>query len=77
VAAILTLALGIDGTTAIFSFVDAVLLKPVPFADAEQILMVREKPPGYERNGISTLNFLERVSKVRETRRNTWRKDIG
>lgn len=58
-AAILTLALGIGGTTAIFSFVDAVLRKPLPFPGADQILNVWEKPPGGERNGISTLNFLD------------------
>src|SRR5437867_1977513 len=58
-AAILTLALGIGGTTAIFSFVDAVLLKPLPFPGADQILNVWKKPPGGERNGISTLNFLD------------------
>lgn len=58
-AAILTLALGIGATTAIFSFVDAVLLKPLPFPQADRILNVWEKPPGSERNGISTLNFLD------------------
>ena len=58
-AAILTLALGIGGTRAIVSFVDAVLLKPLPFPGADQILNVWEKPPGGERNGISTLNFLD------------------
>jgi len=58
-AAILMLALGIGATTAIFSFVDAVLLKPLPFQHAERILNVWEKPPGGERNGISTLNFLD------------------
>ncbi|HLY63532.1 MAG TPA: ABC transporter permease [Terriglobia bacterium] len=58
-AAILTLALGIGGTTAMFSFVDAVLLRPLPYPEAERILNVWEKPPGGERNGISTLNFLD------------------
>lgn len=58
-AAVLTLALGIGGTTAIFSFVDAVLLKPLPFPHSERILNVWEKPPGGDRNGISTLNFLD------------------
>src|SRR5439155_5286112 len=58
-AAILTLALGIGGTTAIFSFVDAVLRKPLPFPGADQILNVWEKPRGGDRNGISTLNFLD------------------
>jgi putative ABC transport system permease protein len=58
-AAVLMLALGIGATTAIFSFVDAVLLKPLPFSHAERILNVWEKPPGGDRNGISTLNFLD------------------
>jgi putative ABC transport system permease protein len=57
--AILTLALGIGANTAIFSFVDGVLLKPLPYAHPERILMVWEKPPGGLRNGISTLNYLD------------------
>lgn len=59
--AILTLALGIGANTAIFSFVDGVLLKPLPYANADRIVRVLEKPPGdpESRNGISTLNFLD------------------
>ena len=54
-----TLAIGIGGNTAIFSFVDSALLKPLPYADADRIVRVLEKPPGFPRNGISTLNFLD------------------
>jgi hypothetical protein len=61
IVAILTLAIGIGANTAIFSFVDGVLLKPLPYASAERIVRVLEKPPGAPdaRNGISTLNFLD------------------
>ena len=57
--AILTLALGIGANTAIFSFVDAMLLKPLPYQNADRILRVLEKPPNGGRNGISTLNYLD------------------
>jgi predicted permease len=59
VVAVATLAIGIGGNTAIFSFVDGALLKPLPYADADRIVQVLEKPPGGGRNGISTLNYLD------------------
>ena len=57
--AILTLAIGIGANTAIFSFVNGVLLKPLPYGEPERIVRVLEKPPGGGRNGISTLNYLD------------------
>ncbi len=57
--AIATLALSLGANTAIFSFVNAVLLKPLPYAEPERIVRVLEAPPGGGRNGISTLNFLD------------------
>ena len=57
--AVATLALGIGANTAIFSFLDGILLKPLPYPDAGRIVRVLEKPPGGPRNGISTLNFLD------------------
>ena len=57
--AVLTLALGIGANSAIFSFVDGVLLKPLPYPDPERILQVWEKVPGGGNNGVSTANFLD------------------
>jgi putative ABC transport system permease protein len=57
--AVATLAIGIGANTAIFSFVDGVLLKPLPYAEPDRIVRVLEKPPGGGRNGISTLNYLD------------------
>jgi predicted permease len=57
--AILTLALGIGATSAIFSFVDGALLRPLPYSDPERIVQVWEKRPDGGNNGVSALNFLD------------------
>jgi putative ABC transport system permease protein len=59
IVALLTLAVGIGANTAIFSFVDAVLLKPLPYQNADRIVRVLEKRPDGGFNGISTLNYLD------------------
>ena len=57
IIAALTLALGIGVNSAMFSFVDGVLLKPLPYPRAEELLEVFEKAPNGERGPVSTLNF--------------------
>ena len=42
---VLTLAFGIAVTTAIFSVVDTVLIKPLPFPDADRLVTVMEANP--------------------------------
>ncbi|HEY7508597.1 MAG TPA: hypothetical protein VIG50_00005, partial [Vicinamibacteria bacterium] len=46
VAAAVTLALGIGANTAIFSLVDAALLRPLPFPDASRLVLLWESRPG-------------------------------
>ena len=55
VAAVLALALGIGATTAIFSVVDAVLLRPLPYRDPARLAVLLHRG----RNPVAPANFLD------------------
>jgi putative ABC transport system permease protein len=63
-AAIVVLALGIGANTAIFSVVNAVLLRPLPFDDPSRIMQVWHVPPaksfpGMTMFAVSPANYLD------------------
>jgi putative ABC transport system permease protein len=59
--ALVTLALGIGATTSIYTVVDAVLLRPLPYPDPEQLvrLYVTDAQSGDERDNSSGASFLD------------------
>lgn len=60
-AAVLTLALGIGANTAIFSIVDAILFRPLPYAEPERLVHLWETNPsrGWVDNTVAPANLID------------------
>ncbi len=60
-SAVLTLALGVGATTAIFTVLDRVVLRPLPYADPERLVMIWEanRPQALLHEPVSPVNFVD------------------
>src|SRR5258705_12792555 len=57
--AIITLALGIGANTAIFSVVNAVVLRPLPYAEPDRLMTLWETMPGTDQRSVAPGNFVD------------------
>jgi predicted permease len=56
---VVVLAAGIGANSAIFSLVDAALVRPLPFTQPDRLVMLWERAPRFAYNRVSPLNFLD------------------
>ncbi len=64
--AVLTLAIAIAGATAIFSILDAVVLRPLPYPEADRLAIIRDAaPPRFPEFSLSPGRFLEWQARTR------------
>src|SRR3954463_7763275 len=74
--AVLAFALGIGANVAIFSVVNAVLLRPLPYPHSERLINIRERTPSFPGGSVSYPNFLDwRASQHTFTDLALWRRE--
>src|SRR5881227_3269482 len=61
IVAVVALMLGIASTTVIFSVINGVLLRPLPYPDADRIVTIAQtiRASGASRDAVSPANFLD------------------
>ena len=65
IASVICLALGVGATTAIFTIVNAVLLRPLPYAHADRLVRVYSEFPTFKKFWVSAPEYLEMKNSAR------------
>lgn len=80
VAAILALGLGIGASTAVFSVLDGIVLRPLPYEDPSRLVVLWDANPGQglAHEAVSPVNFLDdRALNVFEDAAGWWRPNLN
>jgi putative ABC transport system permease protein len=66
IVAVLSLALGIGANTTIFTFLNAIVLRPLPYHDPDRIIFIQERPLQQDRTvHVHPFNFLQWKARAR------------